>query len=1129
MIYICFARKRGFSHDDDDDDEGDGLGTSRAGASTSNIHPTGSQVELLATLDASGPESSGQAADSGDAGTSSLPAGDFGGAVGRPAHRIGGRSGVDPAPSLLPGAAAVGQGSAQPAAAASPAAAVARQTSTSQVSPAGARVNTMSSDDSLSSNTSLNNDISRAYEKVVTWRRNLFNVPLGSAGGDFVDVLTGLIKGFTNGSSLRPVAWKAVGVACHLLLQRPHDSKMMSNYSDHLRRRLTLWKSGRIDDLTTEGESLQDRLKPRYSTSSGGGEKSDITFSNLVFSGKIKSAIRYLSSDSSNDVLGMTDVVDEETGTTVKEALLQKHPPAAEPPVSILLAGDPEPINSIVFQKITPELIRRLGRQMKGSSGPSGLDSDAWCRMLTCYRKSSDGLCTALASFAQCLCSEDLDPEHLSAFTAARLIPLDKHPGVRPIAVGEVFRRLVCRAVMRVLESDVLRATAPMQLCIGVPSACEAGVHAMQDLFAREDTEGILFVDATNAFNSLNRNAALHNVPYVCPAMAKVFQNTYSSSIRLFVSGGGEIESLEGTCQGDPLAMALYGIATVPMIRRLQESNPSVAQVWYADDDSAGGRVSSLSTYWGDISQLGPDYGYFPNPQKSMLLVKPEHEEEAQRLFSATGVTIKTSGNRHLGGAIGSEEFCSAFMAKKVDKWKQVLDSLTGMAVTQPQAAYTVFTKGLSSTWTYHLRCSPCSAEILAELDERINDCLIPALLGDGVRPGSPERELMSFPVRLGGLALPLLQDSAPAELAASLSITKPLVQLLLTGTYANPPSVPGDMARSDLSDTAQSEGSGDTTQEVADRVRLSNHDPVRDAVGDTRQLARSTRTSKMRSLCSRQQDIKADLSSEQQFLVEIASEKGVSSWLTVAPRWQDGTILRKSDFRDALCIRYGRRLSGLPDSCVCGVPLSPAHALTCATGGYTIARHNEVRDLVAGLLREAGVVDVETEPRLLPCSSEHLPGGRSLNRCAEARLDVRARGFWSWQQDAYFDVRITHPAASVLSRSQALSQLKSHERNKKNQYASRVVNVERGSFTPLVFSTYGFSGPETTQFLKSLASLFVERHTELKYPLVMGILRTRLSFCLLRWAVTCFRGCRGSYGKRRQPNSFLAQCRQAE
>ena len=307
----------------------------------------------------------------------------------------------------------------------------------------------------------------------------------------------------------------------------------------------------------------------------------------------------------------------------------------------------------------------------------------------------------------------------------------------------------------------------------------------------------------------------------------------------------------------------------------------------------------------------------------------------------------------------------------------------------------------------------------------------------------------------------------------------------------------------------------------------ILTHDPVRDAVGDARHIARTTRAARIGDVCRRQADIKPCLTAEQQFLVEVANEKGLSSWLTVAPRWQHGTILKKSDFRDALCIRYGHRLSGLPEKCVCGVDLSPAHALTCATGGYTIARHNEVRDLVAGLLREAGVVDVETEPRLLPCGDEDLPGGRSLNRSTEARLAVRARGFWSWQQDAFFDVRITHPAASVLSRSKALSQLKSHERAKKNQYASRVVNVERGSFTPLVFSTYGFSGPETTQFLKSLASLFVERSQDLKYPVVMGMLRTRLSFCLLRWAITCFRGCQGSYNRRRV-NSFVAQCRLA-
>ena len=67
----------------------------------------------------------------------------------------------------------------------------------------------------------------------------------------------------------------------------------------------------------------------------------------------------------------------------------------------------------------------------------------------------------------------------MEGLTAARLIPLDKQPGVRPIAVGEVFRRIICKAIMRVVEMDVLKVTAPIQVCVGVQSACEAAVHSM--------------------------------------------------------------------------------------------------------------------------------------------------------------------------------------------------------------------------------------------------------------------------------------------------------------------------------------------------------------------------------------------------------------------------------------------------------------------------------------------------------------------------------------------------------------------------------------------------------------------------------------------------------------------------
>ena len=77
---------------------------------------------------------------------------------------------------------------------------------------------------------------------------------------------------------------------------------------------------------------------------------------------------------------------------------------------------------------------------------------------------------------------------------------------------------------------------------------------------------------------------------------------------------------------------------------------------------------------------------------------------------------------------------------------------------------------------------------------------------------------------------------------------------------------------------------------------------------------------------------------------------------------------------------------------CVCGSSLTTDHAMTCPAGGYPIERHNHVRDVVADVTRSA-FHDVETEPLLLPFQEEDL-SGRTANRSAEARLDIRARGF---------------------------------------------------------------------------------------------------------------------------------------
>ncbi len=89
----------------------------------------------------------------------------------------------------------------------------------------------------------------------------------------------------------------------------------------------------------------------------------------------------------------------------------------------------------------------------------------------------------------------------------------------------------------------------------------------------------------------------------------------------------------------------------------------------------------------------------------------------------------------------------------------------------------------------------------------------------------------------------------------------------------------------------------------------------------------------------------------------------------------------------------------------------------------------------------------------------------------------------------------------------------KQHEAAKKREYNQRVLNVEHGVFTPLVFSTTGSIGKEGTTFYKRLADM-LSRKQEKPYSVVMGWMRCRLSFAIIRSAVMCIRGTRSAFGK---------------
>ena len=94
----------------------------------------------------------------------------------------------------------------------------------------------------------------------------------------------------------------------------------------------------------------------------------------------------------------------------------------------------------------------------------------------------------------------------------------------------------------------------------------------MRNTFLDNETEALLLVNATNAFNCLKRQACLHNIKCLSPPLATVLIDTYRDDVQLYI----ECETLlsrEGTMQSDPLAIAMYAIGILPLINQLKSNH----------------------------------------------------------------------------------------------------------------------------------------------------------------------------------------------------------------------------------------------------------------------------------------------------------------------------------------------------------------------------------------------------------------------------------------------------------------------------------------------------------------------------------------------------------------------------
>ena len=637
---------------------------------------------------------------------------------------------------------------------------------------------------------------------------------------------------------------------------------------------------------------------------------------------------------------------------------------------------------------------------------------------------------------------------------------------MRPIGIGETARRIIAKAILAVIKPDIQEAAGSVQLCAGQIAGVESAVHAVRDCFSQEGTEAVLLVDASNAFNSLNRNVALRNIRHVCPSISTILINSYRAPTDLYIEGECVL-SQEGTTQGDPLAMPMYAVATIPLIERLPDS---VMQVWYADDASALGSVANLRAWWDELARLGPSYGYFANPSKTWLVSKEACLSDAISAFEGTNVNVTCKGRPYLGSPLGSPDYINTFVSEKVDQWSGELKLLSAIATTQPHAAFAAFSHGLTSKWSFLSRTTPHISHHFLTLENIIRSNFIPSLTGQPP-PNDLNRALFALPARLGGLGIRNPVTASDMEFDVSRKICEPLVELALERRH----DYPYECLEAQLS------------AKLA--VKQLRCEMALQSAGE----------------------LKGELSATSKRAMELASEKGASNWLTSLPIEEFGFCLHKGAFRDALALRYGWPPSNVPLHCVCGSTFTVEHVLSCPRGGFPIIRHNEIRDVTAALLTEV-CHDVRVEPDLQPLTGEVLNGATSV-KTDGARLDIAVSGFWGGRfEKTYLDVRIFNPHAPSNRGSSTTSCYRKHENEKKRAYEQRLLEIEHSTFTPLVFSATGGMARQSTTFYKRLASLLAEKWNH-PYSSTLCWVRNRLAFSLLRSAIQCIRGARSSTG----------------
>lgn len=298
------------------------------------------------------------------------------------------------------------------------------------------------------------------------------------------------------------------------------------------------------------------------------------------------------------------------------EALRALNPPGAAPHVPAAPPADD-------WSFSPPLVVKALRRFRRGSApGPSGLSA---AHLLQLLSVPSGNLASALAGVVSAVANGAVPAAIVPFLFGARAVALPKPAGgVRPIACGEVLRRLAGKLLADATADDAAALLLPTgQVGIGVPGGAEAVARGAQEIctwYTSGDpsvaSRVVLQLDFRNAFNLVDRDRVLAAAARHMPRLFRYAAAAYAGEAHLF-HGPDMLASQRGTHQGDPLGGLLFSLPLADLMREVLPDDQGIdLRGLYYDDAIVAGDVGAVSAFMDRLVHVGPSYGIHVHPAK---------------------------------------------------------------------------------------------------------------------------------------------------------------------------------------------------------------------------------------------------------------------------------------------------------------------------------------------------------------------------------------------------------------------------------------------------------------------------------------------------------------------------------